>query len=296
MITTATGTTASARRALEVRGAFDLRQSVEFGFGQRHATRYDGVMRLAMCLDGYTAQAAVAVRPEGDELRLEVVGDDPDVAARQVARVLSVDVDARDYDALGSRDPLVGRLQAARPGLRPPLFHSAYEAATWSVLATRRPLRQAAALRERLSRRHGRVLALAGEEMAAFPTPDQLLAVTSFEGLPEVALARLHAIAEEARSGRVDTAELLALDPSDALQRLRRLPGIGPFYSELILVRALGHTDVLPTGEPMVREVAAKLLGRESLDAEELERLGETWSPWRTWVAVAIRAAGPQLS
>jgi DNA-3-methyladenine glycosylase II len=252
-------------------------------------------MRLAMCLDGYTEQAAVIVRPDGDGLRVEVVGGDPDVATRQTARVLSVDVDARDYDALGRRDPFVGRLQAARPGLRPPLFHSAYEAAAWSVLATRRPLRQAAALRERLSRRHGRVFDVAGQELSAFPTPDQLLGVTAFEGLPDVALGRLHAIAEEARSGGVDTAELRALAPAEALQRLRGLPGIGPFYSELILVRALGHTDVLPTGEPTVREVAAQLLGRESIDEGQLVELGESWSPWRTWVTVAIRAAGPLL-
>ena len=288
-------TTTASTRALDVLGAFDLRQSVEFGFGQRRATRYDGTMHLAMCLDGYTEQAAVTVRSDGEGLRVDVVDGDPDVALGQVARVLSVDVDARDYDALGGRDALVGRLHAARPGLRPPLFHSAYEAATWSVLGTRRPLRQAAALRHRLARDHGRVFHVEGAELVAFPTPDQLLDVTAVEGLPTIALGRLHAIAEEARDGALDTAVLRTMAPEEALQRLRRLPGIGPFYAELILVRALGHTDVLPTNEKTVREVTARLLGLQELDEHELTRLAESWTPWRTWVAVAIRAAGPAL-
>ena len=38
------------------RGPFDLRESVEFGFGQRHSERYAGVMRLAFVLDGTEQQ------------------------------------------------------------------------------------------------------------------------------------------------------------------------------------------------------------------------------------------------
>ena len=280
---------------LDVHGSFDLRQSAEFGFGQRHATTYAGSMTLAFCLDGYAEHAAVVVRPDGDGLAVEVVGGDPDVAARQSARVLSVDVDARGYDALGRSDALVGRLQAALPGLRPPLFHSAYEAATWSVLSARRPMGQAARLRDRLSREHGRVLEVAGGAVAAFPTPDQLLGVTELPGLPEVALGRLHAIAEEARGGGLDTEVLRSLPVVEAVERLRRLPGIGPFYAELVVVRALGHTDVPPQHEGRVRDVAAALTGRDGLDEPGFVALAERWRPWRTWVAVALRAAGPLL-
>lgn len=280
---------------LDVHGSFDLRRSVEFGFGQRHATSYSGSMTLAFCVDGYTEQAAVVVRPDGDGLDVEVVGGDPDTAAQQAARVLSVDVDARGYDALGRTDDLVGRLQSVLPGLRPPLFHSAYEAATWAVLSARRSSGQAARLRERLSREHGRVLEVAGQAVAAFPTPEQLLDVTALPGLPEVSLGRLHAIAEEARGGGLDTAVLRSLPPAEAAERLQRLPGIGPFYAELVVVRALGHTDVPPRHEGRVRDVAAALTGRDGLDEPGFEALAEQWRPWRTWVSVALRAAGPLL-
>jgi DNA-3-methyladenine glycosylase II len=175
------------------------------------------------------------------------------------------------------------------------LFHSAYEAAAWSLVSARRPREQAARLRDRLSTEHGRVLEVGGARVAAFPTPDQLLAVTGLPGLPEVALGRLHALAEEARGGGLDTALLRSLPAAEAAERLRRLPGIGPFYAELVVVRALGHTDVPPQQEGRVREVAAALTGLDGLDEPGFVALAEQWRPWRTWVSVALRAAGPVL-
>ena len=53
----------------------------------------------------------------------------PFVIQGQVARALSLDLDARGYAVAGHRDPVIGRLQQAAVGLRPPLFYSPYEAA-----------------------------------------------------------------------------------------------------------------------------------------------------------------------
>jgi DNA-3-methyladenine glycosylase II len=275
-----------------VRGRFDLAQSIRFGFGQRDAA--DGsVMRLAFCLDGYRTQVGAAItQPSPDVLRCEVVGDaDPATVAAHVARVLSVDVDATGYDELGARDPVVGAAQARRPGLRPPLFYSAYEALLWSVLSARRPQRQMAVVRTALSRAHGRVIDVAGVELAAVPLPADLLAVTEFPGIPEPKIPRLHGIARAALDGALDTATLRAMDPAAAATELQRLDGIGPFYSELVTVRALGHTDLLPMNEPLVRTVVAQVLGEdEPLAPDRLAEVAEAWRPWRTWVAVAMRA------
>ena len=143
-------------------------------------------MRLAFVLDGYAAQAGVAVtQPAPDLVRFEVVGDvDPERAAAQAARVLSLDEDATGYDQMVDRDPLLRAAYGARPGLRPPLFHSAYEALVWAVLSARRPVVQMRELRDQLARAHGRVLEVAGEEVVAMPTPEQLLAVRSFPEHP----------------------------------------------------------------------------------------------------------------
>lgn len=285
-------TSSAATVEWPVRGRFDLAQSIGFGFGST-VPGTGRVMRLAFVLDGYAEQAGVAVtQPAVDVVRFQVTGGgDPEVAAEQAARILSLDEDATAYDRVVDRDPLLREAYAARPGLRPPLFSSAYEALVWAVLSARRPAAQMRLVRERLAHAHGRVLDVAGDRVAALPTPEQLLAVRRFEGVPDVKLRRIHAIAEAARSGLLDTEELRMLDVDRAGEVLRSFEGIGPFYSELVTVRALGHTDVLPSTEPRVLAATAGRLGRTSLTHADLVQVAEAWRPWRTWACVAIRAA-----
>jgi DNA-3-methyladenine glycosylase II len=275
-----------------VRGRFDLAQSIGFGFGSK-VPEHGRVMRLAFVLDGYAEQVGVAVtQPAADLVRFEVSGGaDPEAASAQAARILSLDEDATGYDRMVDRDPVLRGAYGVRPGLRPPLFSSAYEALVWAVLSARRPASQMRLVRERLSRAHGRVLDVAGEEVAALPTPDQLLTVPTFEGIPEIKLCRMHAIAAAARGGTLDTEALRNLDVQTASTELRRFDGIGPFYSELVTVRALGHTDVLPTTEPRVLAATAARLGRDAFTHEDLAEVAEAWRPWRTWACVALRAA-----
>ncbi|HEX3931419.1 MAG TPA: hypothetical protein VHW64_11980 [Nocardioides sp.] len=275
-----------------VRGRFDLRQSVGFGFGSTVPST-GAVMRLGFVLDGYAEQAGVAVtQPAPDVVSFEVTGDvDPGAAAAQAARILSLDEDATGYDRMVDRDPVLRSAYAALPGLRPPLFASAYEALVWAVLSARRPAAQMRLVRERLARAHGRVLDVAGESVAVLPTPAQLLEVREVPGLPSVKLRRMHAIAEAARAGDLDTESLRILEVDLAATRLRTFEGIGPFYSELVTVRALGHTDVLPRTEPRVLAATAARLGREQVTPEDLAEIARAWRPWRTWACVALRAA-----
>jgi DNA-3-methyladenine glycosylase II len=276
------------------RGAFSLRESVEFGFGQRHSDRFTGFMRLAFVLDGTDQQVGVVVRQDADGVHGEVVGS-PDVAAvqAQVERVLSLDVDATGFDELGRVDPVLGRIQDRARGLRPPLFYSPYEAAMWSVLSARRPAAQMAVVRDRLSRAHGRVFDLAGGELAALPTPDQVLAVHEFAGLPAEKLSRMHDVARAAKDGWLDVERLRRLGPEVATAELQRIRGIGPFYASLVVIRAIGFTDVLPREEPKLRELVGQLYGLAGpANGAELEQLSEPWRPFRTWASVMIRAAG----
>ncbi|HXA43166.1 MAG TPA: hypothetical protein VNV65_09680 [Candidatus Solibacter sp.] len=282
---------------IEPEGPFSLEESAIFGFGQREGSKFDGVMRLAFCLDDFSGQVGVEVRQQGG--RVDCAFDPPgDVEAvrRQVARVLSLDHDARGFVSIGDRDPVMARLLAAAPGLRPPLFYSPYEAAAWAVLSARRPARQMQRVRKRLSEAHGATVEVAGAPMAAFPTPAQLLAVEAFPEVPPVKMDRLHAVAEAALEGRLDPERLRSAEPEEAIRGLQQIDGIGPFYASLILIRASGVTDVLPTDEPRVRELARTLYGLDATPTvAEFAQLAEPWSPWRTWAVVLMRAAASRL-
>ena len=169
-----------------VRGRFDLTRSIGFGFGGRlpSARRHDAPrLRPRRVRRARRRRGHPAGRPTWSGSRSSATST-RERAAAQAARVLSLDEDATGYDRMVDRDPLLRAAYAERPGLRPPLFHSAYEALVWAVLSARRPAGQMREVRDRLSRAHGRVLHVAGEELAALPTPEQLLAVPQLPGHP----------------------------------------------------------------------------------------------------------------
>jgi len=286
---------------LEVRGPYDLAEVAMMGFGHRNEEEFDGVMRMAFCLDGdYERQVGVEARQVGQqiELRLHTTAGSPALtagelerAARQVARVISVDHDGDAFHQLCLADPALASVHSRAPGFRPALFYSPYEAAVWSVISARRARSQGISLRTRLAQLYGATFDLAGVETLAIPTPTQLLAIESVPGLPVDRVPRLHAIAEAAQRGQLDADRLRALPSDEAMAELQRLPGIGPFYSALIVIRACGHTDVLSLTEGHSRSAVQELyrLEAEPTDAE-LERLAEPWRPFRTWVLVMLRA------
>ena len=84
-------------------------------------------------------------------------------------------------------------------------------------------------VRDRLSLQHGTVFDVSGGKTAALPTPQQLLRVESFDGIPDLKLQRMHGIAEAASRGDLDAVRIRAMEPEEAMQELQRLEGIGPF-------------------------------------------------------------------
>jgi DNA-3-methyladenine glycosylase II len=292
--------------SLDVRGPYDLGEVALMGFGHRDERRFDGVMRMAFCLDtDYETSVGVEARQRGDLVELSVRSPGPApldeaalaAVARQVARVISLDHDGEAFDQLCRRDPVLARLHAVAPGFRPALFYSPYEAAVWSVLSARRARNQGITLRQRLCELYGTSVELAGQPTAAVPAPSRLRAVEALPGLPADRIPRLHAIAEAAQQGRLAPDRLRALPPAEAAAELQQLPGIGPFYSSLIVIRALGHADVLPAEEAHARSAIEQLYGVDhELTAAELEQLAEGWRPFRTWVMVSARALAGRMA
>ncbi len=298
MTTKATGTVRTTEVRWPLLGPFSLREAALFGFGHRRESDFDGVMRLAFCVDDYyESTAGVALRQDGDALAMTIESAaDPQVVAAQAARVVSADHDGRGFAELGERDEVIGALQAAAPGLRPVLFHSPYEGAAWSIISARRGMAQGRGLRERLNTQWGSTFTVAGQPVTCLPPPSRLREITTVPGLPADRVPRLHAIAEAASQGRLSARHLQEIGADAAAAEVQQLPGIGPFYSGLIVVRATGFADVLPLIEARARALAHELYGLpEPLDDAGYLAFAERWAPWRTWATVLIRAGSGRL-
>ena len=289
-----------SRFTLTARGPFSLAAAIGFleaftPAGYEGAE--EGPLDLAFPAERGRRAVGVRVRQDGGE----VVGDvvhagrlDPEglaAVARQVGRILSLDVDGEGFATVGDRDAVVAGLQRLHPGLRPVLFWSPYEAAAWAIIGQRIRIRQAAAIKARMARELGEPVELGGRVLHAFPAPERLAEVEAFPGLSARKPEWLRALAAAALDGRLDAARLRALPRDDALAELRELPGIGPFSAELVLVRGAGDPDHVPTREPRLARAVALAYGLASPPSDDdLRRISEAWRPYRSWVTLLLRA------
>ncbi len=280
---------------LDPYGPFSLRAAARFwgGFtpGGHAGLDQHEHLHMAFAVEGKWATTGVCVREVDGQIVGRVSGDvEPAVVRQHIARILSLDVDGRAFPAIGRRDRVAADLQGRFPGLRPVCFYSAYEAAVWAIISQRMQMRQAAAIKARLSESFGDVADIHGERLRAFPSPRRLMVLESFGGLPETKMARLRAVSEAALDGKLDQAHLRSLSDDDALAELQTLPGIGRFSAELILLRGAGHPDYLTFVEPRFRRAVAAAYGFDHVPTDdELRSIAANWQPYRTWMTFLLR-------
>ena len=192
---------------LHARGPYSLAASTGFleGFAAAAlAPAESDHTHWAFATDDGASSVGICLQPRADGVAVDVFGDDDPGVRAQVERVLSLDIDGTGFAAVAERDPVVARLQERFPGLRPVLFFTPWEAAAWSAMSHRIRIRQAAAIKVRLTREVGSEIVVHGESRWAFPSPAQVLAAGVLPGLPERKAANLRAIAEAALEGVLD--------------------------------------------------------------------------------------------
>jgi DNA-3-methyladenine glycosylase II len=208
----------------------------------------------------------------------------------EIARMFSLDVDASGFAEVGRHDPVIGALQAQRPGLRPVCFWSTWEAAVWAVLVQRTSMVQAARAKNRMARELGPTVVLDGDELHAFPSPARLLERRAEVEIPVVKRTWLCGLAEAALEGALDAEHLRELPGDEALAELRLLDGIGPFSAALIAIRGAGHPDLFTAAEPRLAKRIDEAYGIGS-SAKEATKVADGWRPFRSWCAFLLRSA-----
>jgi DNA-3-methyladenine glycosylase II len=270
------------------RGPFSLAQARDFIGSFRPAGQPTDGDGFDLVVEG----AVVRLREDAGGVHASVVaGTGRDDLEAQVTRILSLDHDATGWAELGQRDRILGEVQRARPGLRPVLFATPWEAAVWSILTQRTQHRQALRLREELVAAAGTPLSLDGTTVRPFPAPEAVLELGELP-LPSVKAQRVRGVAQAALDGELDADRLRGMGPQDAMAAVRELPGIGPFSSALIVIRGAGVADAPATFEPRVRALTAERYDDPALEEPDaFAAFAERWRPWRSWAAFALRAA-----
>lgn len=280
---------------LQPLGPYSLMASAAFLEGFAPAAYAGGEMadhlHLAFVADGSEQSAGVCLRAQDSTIVGEIIGEaDPTVVRSQVARILSLDIDGRDWPRVGTRDLVMGRLQTRYPGLRPVCFFSPYEAAAWALISQRIRITQAARIKARLAEELGPAVEIHGRTEHAFPAPSRLMQLETFPGLFGHKVAYLHQLAQATLEGKLEATFLRGLAPEQALEHLKTLPGIGDFSAQLILLRGAGEPDALPTHEPRLARAITLAYGLDHLPTtQEARQIAEAWRPYRTWGSLLLR-------
>ncbi|PXA71767.1 DNA-3-methyladenine glycosylase family protein [Cryobacterium arcticum] len=265
----------------EVLGPWSLATSRRFweGFAPAAlpANETGGHLHTVFLAEADWQRVEATVHQAGDTARISVTGPgDLEAATEQVRRFVSLDIDARDWPAVGRRDPVIAEAQRLLPGLRPCGFHSPYEAAAWSVLSQRIRMSQAARLSSDLTSRLG--------ADGAFPSPQVLRGLTL--DLPGRKADYLHAVADAALAGVLDGPSLRALPAGEALEQIQSVHGLGPFAAELVLIRGANAPDVFPHTEGRLSAEIVEKYGAELAPSD----VADAWRPFRSWAGVHLRA------
>jgi AraC family transcriptional regulator, regulatory protein of adaptative response / DNA-3-methyladenine glycosylase II len=243
----------------------------------------DGVYRRTVEIAG---DPAVLELSSGDEHHLLLRAHLPHweglMHVVQRARgIASLDADVDEPAGQLGRDPIIGPLVRAHPGVRVPGTWDGFETGIRAIVGQTTATADANATVGRLVDRYGTPAAGLGDLglTHVFPRPDALAeADLSGLGLAPAKESAIHALAAAAADGTV------CLDRSVPLARLvdslTALPGVGASAAHYMALR-LGEPDAFPLSD---QQVARRL----RMHRDATRAAATTVDRWRPWRALAV--------
>jgi AraC family transcriptional regulator of adaptative response / DNA-3-methyladenine glycosylase II len=179
----------------------------------------------------------------------------------------------------------LGPLAEKQPGLRVPGSFEGFEMAVRAILGQQVSVAGARTLAGRLALRFGAPLRTPVPSLTRlFPTALRF-AATPVEGVRQAGLTGARA-ATLLATARTIAEGGLALEPGrrieEALQKLRKLSGVGEWTAQYLAMRALAWPDAFPHTDLGIR----KALGEPN--AKKVLQLAEKWRPWRAYAALHL--------
>lgn len=177
----------------------------------------------------------------------------------------------------------LGRLGAARPGLRLPGSVDAFEQGVRAILGQLVSVAMAAKLTAKVVHLYGDRLADA-PEYVCFPTPEALAAAQPLElkalGMP---LKRAEALIHLARAALDGSLKPVAPpDIEQGVKQLQTFPGIGRWTANYFALRGWQAKDIFLPDDYLIKQ---RFPG---MTPAQIRRYAERWKPWRSYALLHI--------
>lgn len=269
---------------------FSLHYHAENGYAQRSFWIGDRpvVIRLRQ-----SAPDEVVYAEAYSDAALGRIADQVRTAAR---RMIAAPDDLGEFRTAIARDKRMLRLVDTLHGLKPMRVPDLWTTLIRSVSAQQISVAAARSIREKLARRSGTVIRVAGEDVSVVPAPDALVDMTDADfaaaGFSRRKGEYIRGIAQAFLDGTIQPARIEAMPPDEMIKTLSALRGIGTWTAECTGIFCLEHRDLLPADDLGVQKSITDLyrLKADPKPKEVIER-GKKWAGWRTYVSVYLWGA-----
>ena len=128
------------------------------------------------------------------------------------------------------------------------------------------------------------------------PTAQQILD-TPFETLRGIGLSNaktnyVHNVCRFFIDEKITDSQLYKMSDEDVINKLTQIKGVGKWTTEMILMFALQHEDVLPLDDLGIQQAMIKLYkldnSNKKLLYEQMHKVAEKWRPYRTYACVHL--------
>jgi AraC family transcriptional regulator of adaptative response / DNA-3-methyladenine glycosylase II len=243
---------------------------------------------LAIAHRGTTHAGVVDVRraPRKSALAVELSASLARVVPVVLARVKNAFDLACDPVEIGAH---LGELAAAQPGLRVPGAFDGFELGVRAIVGQQVSVGAARTLLGRIARAHGRPLETPGWRDDAFPAclfptaagiAEAGAAAMARCGLTKARATTVVALAEAMSAGTLSLEP--GVDVDATIDRLRRIPGVGPWTARYIAMRALRWPDAFLANDLVV------LRTMNETRAARAEAASAAWRPWRAYAVMHL--------
>ncbi|AMO54775.1 DNA-3-methyladenine glycosylase 2 family protein [Endozoicomonas montiporae] len=199
--------------------------------------------------------------------------------SKKIRKMFDLDSDPLMLTERLAKDPILDSLNRQSPGLRLTGMWDPFEAAITTILGQLVSLKHARLLVNQLVSSYGEkvVHPVDKSDIRLFPTP---------EILANCDLARLKTTGKRKESirtlSKLVVSGAINLSPYQCTevlkQQLLKIPGIGPWTAEYILLRGFNDTDAFPSSDLVIRRALEK---HKDIDPEQVR-------PWRGYMAVHL--------
>jgi AraC family transcriptional regulator of adaptative response / DNA-3-methyladenine glycosylase II len=284
---------APIRVRLATRAPFDPGSVLDF-LGARAVPgieAWDGrIYRRSLALPHGHAAVGCAAAEGGlvAEFRLADLRDLAPAVAR-VRRLFDLDADPQAVAEVLGADPLLAAVVKRRPGLRIAGSADAHEIVVRAIAGQQVSVAGARTVVGRFVSAHGAPLAFEDPDLThVFPSADRLAGLDPTTlSMPRARGAALVGVCTALADGS------LVLDPAvdrtETMVALQRLPGIGPWTAAYVAMRGLGDPDVMLAADLGVRNAMVGL----GVDASPraVESRARAWRPWRSYAVCHLWAS-----